>query len=159
MTELTPPRSFSSNIPLFPLLRKHPKAANMDWGYFAYLRQEFDSLDPIYLKQDQEAVARKSEAQYDREEATNKSLQTSHVGDAKKGCQSLQDKMRTVPHRRRVGGQQDRSQSTRPLRAQDWLCGRVFIHRCKQAESRDMEGGHSGEFACSIALTRFGWLM
>ena len=58
----------------------------MVWGYFDYLPQERDELESIYLKQEQEAAAKKAAEQGQQEEAMNKSLLFLTPGDAKKGA-------------------------------------------------------------------------
>ena len=52
--------------------------------------------------------------------------------------------MRPMPHTRRGRGEQDRPQSSRTIRAQDWSGRRVLLYRRKQTKGRYVEGGYTG---------------
>ena len=59
----------------------------MIWSHFAYLPQEFDELEKAWDKQEREAAAKKTAAvKAEHKDATDKSLQSSTTGDAKKGA-------------------------------------------------------------------------
>jgi cytochrome c2 len=65
---------------------RDPKVQDMAWGYFAYLPREFDELESIYVKQEQEAAASKAAYERRRQNEMDKGLHTSLPGDAKKGA-------------------------------------------------------------------------
>ena len=62
----------------------------MVWGYFTYLPQELDELESIWLKQEQEAAAKRAvklaAKKAEEEKAENNSSQSFLPGDAKKGA-------------------------------------------------------------------------